>query len=223
MGIVSFFRKLFGKKAQEEAVESLTQSQITQSLTQIPKEAVAVTTYPETHELSPPPKMELERDSLQLGIAAGYTGRSIRDIEASLSRIEVQMTTKDWFLANFEDRTPELIELLKQHDENEEKRLNNIQKALNSLRGIAEAAPEPLKTQILAQVQAVEEAHLRPKMQMLIQTVKEAREISYTDLAQKLNISEDALRGLVSQIVKKTNKIERFKRNKKGWVRYIGD
>jgi len=213
-----------GKKAQEPPIESINQSQINQSISEQLEEPIAVSTYPETHELSRPEKVEIQKDSLQLGIAAGYTGRSLREIESSLHRIEAQMTTKDWFMVNFEDKTPQLIELLKKHDENEEQRFEVMQKTLLSLRGIAMETPEPHRTEILTRIQTLEgQLHLRPKMQRLIESVKEAKEISYADLAQKLNISQDGLRGLVSETLNKTNKLEKLKKERKVFLHYIGD
>ena len=44
---------------------------------------------------------EIEKDSLQLGFAAGYTGRSIHDIHKSLERIETMMPSREWILFHF--------------------------------------------------------------------------------------------------------------------------
>jgi predicted ArsR family transcriptional regulator len=57
----------------------------------------------------------------------------------------------------------------------------------------------------------------------LISIAKEQGEISYTDLANKLNITEDALRGLLANTMKRTNKIERFAKDGRGWVRFLSD
>jgi type I site-specific restriction endonuclease len=168
--------------------------------------------------------IELQKDSLQLGIAAGYTGKFIKEVESSLSRIESHMVTKDWFTSQFEDNTPELVELLKEHDEKQEKRFETIQSLIQSLQKTAEKVPEPIKTELFGQLKAVEaELPLTQKMRDVLKAVKEAGEINYTDLAAKLNITEDALRGLLSNTMRRTDKIQRFRRNGKGWVHFVGD
>jgi AraC-like DNA-binding protein len=168
--------------------------------------------------------IELQKDSLQLGLAAGYTGRVLRDIESSLARIESQTVTKDWFLSQFEDHTPELIDLLKKHEENEQKRFEAIQSILNSLQRTAEKTPEPIKTELFRQITAIEhQLPLTPKMNELLQIVKESKEISYEELHQRLGISISALRGLLANMTKRTDQIERFEKNNKGWVKYTGN
>jgi hypothetical protein len=164
----------------------------------------------------------LQKESLQLGIAAGYTGKSLREIESSLNRIERQMITRDLFNLQFEDKTPELIELLRQHDEKTEKALEAIQLSLNSLRGIAKMSPEPIRTQLTQEIQALEaKLPLTIRMKEILEIVKEVGEISYEDLAKRLNLTEiSGLRGLLSNMMKRTDEIERFEKDRKGWVKY---
>jgi hypothetical protein len=163
-------------------------------------------------------------EGFKLGLAAGYTGRSIKEIEASLHRIEAQMVTKDWFLSKFEDKTPGLLDYLRQHEENEKERFDRICNLLSSLQKVAEKAPEPVKEELFAKIDEIKkELPLTPKMEGLILTVKEFGEISYRDLAIRLGISVSALRGLLTLTLKRTNKIQRFRKNGKGWVRYVGD
>jgi len=167
--------------------------------------------------------VELQRDSLQLGIAAGYTGKALREIESSLSRIESQMTSKDWFSSQFEDKTPHLIEMLDQHEKNSQQRFEAIQSRLDSLKETAGRAPEPFKTQLMEQISSIEmQMPLTPKMKELLDIVKQTGQISYEDLHTRLNIGLSALRGLLSNMVKRTNEIERFDRDGKGWVKYTG-
>jgi archaellum component FlaC len=218
MGFLDFLQKIFGKKAQPQAIQSelqsfqspqsLIESQINQSIIKSPEES----------------SIELEKDSLQLGIAAGYTGKFIKEIESSLNRIESQMVSKDWFAFQFEDHTPELIDVMKQHEENDQKRFEAIQNLLNSLQKTAERAPEPIKTDLFRQIQTIEsQLPLTPKMLDLLNVVREFKEISYNDLADKLNITQNALRGLLSLTVRRTNKIERFEKDGKGWIRFVSD
>jgi hypothetical protein len=206
-------------QSEESVIEAPNQSQINQSITESPKETTMTQLLTKPTELSPP--VELQKDSLQLGIAAGYTGRALREIESSLVRIESQIVTKDWFSNQFLVKTTELLDLLKKHDENEEARFEIIQNSLLSLQKTAETAPEPVKTQLFEHIKTIEgQLPLTRKMQQLVLVIKESREISYSDLATKLGISESALRGLLSTTVRRTNDLERFEKLGKGWVRY---
>lgn len=165
----------------------------------------------------PPPEhsaIQLEKESLQLGIAAGYTGRSIRDIESSLNRIETQMVTKDWFAIKLE-------EAIKTHEYKEEGRFQTVEATLSSL--IRYFSALPVQTRLETIKEAVKGMRLTNKMNQLINIVKDAKEISYADLATRLNISQDALRGLLSLVVRRTAKIQRLERQNKGWVRFINE
>jgi hypothetical protein len=170
-------------------------------------------------------------ESLQLGIAAGYTGRSLKEIESTLNRIESLMVTKDWFKTEFQDNTPQIMEtlqfirqLLEEHEANEQRRFDYIQEALQNLSETAKIAPEPIKTELLTQIQAIEsKLPLTPRMRELITIVKQYGEISYTDLSNLLNITEDRLRGLLSTTVRRTDQIERFEKQGRGWVRFKAD
>lgn len=165
---------------------------------------------------------EIHKDSLQLGLAAGYAGRSLKEIESSLGRIESQMVTKDWFTSKFEDRTPELIDIMDKHEDSDQKRYETIFNALRSLQKTAESAPEPVKEDILTQIRDIEtQIPLTKRMSDLLSFVKDTKEISYSELASRLGIKVSALRGLLTSMVRRTNKIERFTRGGKGWVRYL--
>ena len=218
MGIKDLFSKLLRKKRQADLNQSINQSEINQSITE-PVEEPSI----EDSE-KPPESIGIEKDSLQLGIAAGYTGKSIKEIESSLSRIETQMPTRDWFLTQFEDRTPELIALFEKHEKNAQKRFEIVQNLLTSLSKTAKKAPEPVRTELFEQIRGIEsQLPITPKMQRLVSVVSESKEISYSDLAAKLGITESALRGLLSLTTKRTDKIERFNRLGRGWVRYKAD
>ena len=163
------------------------------------------------------------KESFQLGLAAGYTGRAIKEIESSLHRIESQIVTKDWFISTFEDKTPELISLLRSHEEEEKKRfeiLNNL--LVSFLQKTCEKPPQPT-TESFSQVTVDEQLPLTPKMEKLVLVVKECGEISYKDLACRLGISISGLRGLLTHTLRRTNKLERIIKNGKGWVRYKGN
>ncbi len=165
--------------------------------------------------------IELQKDSLQLGIAAGYTGKSLKEIESSLNRIELQMVSKDWFTNNFVDHTPELIELIRNHDRNVMERFKSIEIASNRLKLIAGTTPEPLRSQIAQQAGLIDQhLPLSPKMSQLLDIVKQTQNISYDDLSAQLGISRSALRGLLANTIKRINSIERYASAGKRWVRY---
>jgi DNA-binding transcriptional regulator YiaG len=175
--------------------------------------------------------VKLYKDSLELGLAAGFVSRSIREIEKSLLRIESHMVTRDWFKTEFEDKTPDLEEILqsihsmlKEHEAKEEQRFKAIQTCLDGISRIAHQAPQHIREELLKEVRMIE-SHLplTSKMKQLISTIREAKQISYDDLAAKLNISVSALRGLLSNTLKRTNEIERYAVDRKGWVRYRGE
>jgi superfamily I DNA/RNA helicase len=212
MKIFDFFRNFFMKHRPLEAIEAEKQA--------LEKKSEASLQALENYEKM----MENLKEPFQLGLAAGYTGRAIKEIESSLHRIESQMVTKDWFASTFEDKTPDLINLLRLHEEEEKKRFEIINNLLTSLQKAAEKAPQPIKTDLLSHIAAIEnQLPLTPKMEGLILAVKEFGEISYQDLASKLGISVSGLRGLLTHTLRRTNKIERVIKNGKGWVRYKGD
>ena len=214
MPLKDILLRILGKKRQAEDIEA----------TQIASNDLKRIEAEKPWEISQvSPTVELQKDSLQLGIAAGYTGRSLKEIESSLNRIETLMPTKDWFISQFEDQTPKLIDLLKTHEENTQKRFESIQNILISLQKLIINAPEPLKTELIQRIGSIEkQLPLTSKMKELLQIVNQYNEISYDELASKLNISVSALRGLLANIMKRTNEIERFEKNRKGWVRFVG-
>lgn len=176
----------------------------------------------ETPQLSR--SVPIQKDSLELGFAAGYAGKTLKQIEYSLTRIEEQMASKDWFSSQFEDRTPELIQMIDQHEKNSQERFEAIQNRLDFLKETAKMAPEPIKTQLIEQIGSIEmQMPLTPKMKDLLGIVKETGEISYDDLSAKLNIGVSALRGLLSNMLKRTKDVERFEKDGKGWVKYTGN
>jgi archaellum component FlaC len=172
--------------------------------------------------------LELQKESLQLGVAAGYTGKSIKEIESSLARIESQMTSKDWFVSNFEDRTPELVELLSEiknnlekHDSNVLKRFESIESALNRMAEATKDVPEPIKAELTKEIDTIRSnLPLTSKMKQLIQIVKDVEEISYDDLCKRLEITRSSLRGLLANTMKRSTEVERYSVAGKGYVKY---
>lgn len=192
--VFNWFNKIFRKKTFENFSNKQTDKQ--------------------TNELLHP---ELEKESLQLGFAAGYTGRSIHDINAALNRIEAMMPTKDWLLIQFEKQ-------FRHHEENEERRLQTILKALESLRSLSQQAPQPLKQALIKQIDTIENKY-KPskKMLELIQLVKAYGEASFADLAEKMGLSSSGFRNLVWMTLRRTDELETFTKkedSKRKWLRY---
>lgn len=211
MAFFDVLRRIFGKKAPPQTLQAQIESSVASS-GEIFKRGLGVEPLLSIPESTPPETLE---DTYQLGLAAGYTGRSIKEIESSLVRIETQMPTKDWFSSQFEDKTPELIEVLKKHEENEQKRFELLQSML--------ALHKPSESPELVLSMVPERLSLTPKMRMLFSIVKESKELSYKDLSTKLGLTVSALRGLLSNTITRTDRIQRFRMDGKGWVRYLED
>ncbi|OGI14620.1 hypothetical protein A3K63_03730 [Candidatus Micrarchaeota archaeon RBG_16_49_10] len=214
MAIREFIDRILGKRRQDSTLQSASERS-NSALTALQSDARALE--------SDKSEVELEKDSLQLGIAAGYTGRSLRGIESSLMRIESQMPSKEWMLLQFKDKTPEIINALIQHDENDRNRFEAISNTLLSVKGIAEISPEPIRSILGKKIDSIEaQLPLTSKMEEILSIVKDSKEISYEDLTAKIGLVEiSGLRGLLSNMIKRTNKIERFEKKGKGWVKYI--
>jgi len=242
MGIGNFLLRFLRQKKEPETIKALDQSlQSLQSLESakgndsiayqspsVYKEAYIPNVVQPASQSTLLKPAAIEESSFKLGLASGYTGRSIRNIEDALTRIESQMVTRDWFGVEFEDKTPDLIKEIDKlhvemqiHDKNEEKRFEIIQTLLERMRNVANSAPSEVKFQLLDQIKAVEsQLPLTRKMEEMVSVVKPVSQMSYDDLAAKLNITVSALRGLLSTTLQRTNKIERFMVDGKGWVRY---
>jgi O6-methylguanine-DNA--protein-cysteine methyltransferase len=239
MGFGDFLLRFLRQKKEPETIQSLDQSlealespkgndSITYPTSSYYKDVyIPNVTKPSTQSTLLKPA-EIDESSFKLGVASGYTGHSIRNIESALNRIETQMVTRDWFNVEFEDKTPILIKEIEKlhqemqiHEKNEEKRAEIIQNILERMRNVANFAPNEVKFQLLDQIKAVEsQLPLTKKMEELVSLVKSGKEISYDELAAKLSITISALRGLLSTTAQRTNKIERFMVDGKGWVRF---
>lgn len=192
MGFLDRISNIFKKKSDSKRFETI-ESDSKQKFDE-------KTIYPEiggeTQQLS------IDRDSVQLGIAAGYTGRSIKSMESALNRIESQMASKDWLIIKLEEERKFYQQLF-----------DNLFQKLDSLYQLLSQRLEK---------SAYRDERLSSKMAELILIVKETREISYENLAERLNIKISALRGLLSNTLKRNDMIERFSVSNRGWVRYVG-
>ena len=164
----------------------------------------------------------LERDSIELGLAAGYLGKSIKTMEDVLRKIEDNMVTRDWFSYNINEGFRKLAALIARHDESVSLKLSLLESLLRDLKSSAEGLPQPFKSEFISKIESAEKAlELTPRMKEIMHILQERKEISYSELAKILGISESALRGLLSLMSRRLegDKVERFIRNGKGWVR----
>jgi len=237
MSVISFIKKLiFGEKQPErfndsQRFESMNRSsqrfesmRIDANRNESMNRSIETSIIPSQEQ--PKSTISIEKESLQLGVAAGYISRSLYSIEDSLARIETLMPSKEWISLNLTPKLEEiqqtilnLRDVLSSHERNEEKRFEILLEAITKLKTTASSLPEPVKTEILSTVKTLKSAALSPKMQQILEILKERKEISYNELAEKLGITTDGLRGLLSRMVKVCDEIERFERDNKGWIR----
>jgi ribosome-binding protein aMBF1 (putative translation factor) len=136
-------------------------------------------------------RVSVERDSYHLGLAAGYTGRSIREIEAALNRIESQMATKDWVTIKLDEH------------------MEQIQALITGKKVVKLRAPEERKQPLTS------------KMSELLMVLRQEKTMSYADLALRMDMSVSDLRSLLTHMVKRTNEVERFRVGRAGWAKFI--
>lgn len=191
---MSLWGKISAVFRKRSAVEA--QASQVQARTALTPEA-EVQTLPPTYPEVPPPTAEIERDSYYLGLAAGYTGKAIKDLESSVVRIESQMATKDWVTIKLQEQA------------------QFIENQFEDIKRILRVPKEPSE-----QIRPSRKLPLSSRMEKVLLAVKDAREISYEDLALKLGIGISDLRSLLSIMANRTDFIERFKIGRCGWVRY---
>jgi len=244
MSVISFIKKiLFGEKQPErfsdsQRFESMNQS-IRSDLNRAESERIDMNRYESMNqsiesprstiissEKEEKPTISIDKESLKVGMAAGYISRSLISIEDGIERIEISMPSKEWITMNILPKIEQvqqaiynIREILMDHERNEEKRFEVLLEAINKLKTMAPSLPEPIKTEILSTVASLKSATLTPKMQQILDILKERREISYQELAEKLGITTDGLRGILSRMVKVCDEIERFEKDGKGWIR----
>jgi hypothetical protein len=216
MGFFDRLKRAFGKQNDVKAIESIDNrfESIEQRLPEPtppqsppieqPKPvalSTSISNYREVAQEIVSP--EVQKDSYQLGLAAGYTGRSIKEIEGSLSRIEAQMVTKDWLLN-------EINKI--------DRRIEDIERALGIIKG---ALPPMIERSNDASI--VKRMPLTQRMEELLGIVKAAGQISFSDLALKMNLDISDIRSMLSIMTKRTDLIERYRFHRTGWVKYVGN
>ncbi len=226
MGIRDFFRRLLRRKEAIQAIEAL---QIAESSAPSDLERFKALQAPSDSTIqiakSPEEAKIIEKDSFSLGFAAGYAGRALRSIEESLSRIESLIVTKDWAKEELISRLEALKQFQQAHDAFIKENQAKILKSLENLLKISKSLPPEVKTQIESEIFKIkEEVDLTPRMLKVLEILNSEKEISYEELAKRLGYSSiSGIRGLLSELSKRTNLIERFNKNGKGWVRLKGD
>lgn len=216
MGLLDQLKNIFGPRNDVKSIQSIdnrfksieqpfdqiqphqSSASIAQSTPQIPIPISNYGNYRQDYssEIPSPP---VQKDSYELGLAAGYTGRSIKEIEASLTRIETQMVTKDWFMVH-----------LQQLD----RRIEDIERAMGIIKGAIPALEEQKRA-------VVRHIPLTPRMEDLLRVVKESKEISFSDLALKMQLDISDVRSLLSVMTKRTHEVQRFRIHRAGWVKYV--
>ena len=198
MGLLKKLAKLFKK---EENIEQQTKENLTEE--------------------------EKIKEEFKVGVATGYFLRSLKEIENVLNRMEATQVTKDWFLANFEDKTPELMNTLRETNEKLEESFKRLEESVKRIESMLERLQALTSASSNARgdyerLQALTSGEeFTEKEAKALEIIMERGEISYEDLAKELEVSLSYTRALLSKIAKNRPDIVRFKREGKGWVKII--
>ena len=246
MGVISFIKKLLFKKKEPErfndsnrceSIDSTIRIDANRSIQRFESMRIDANRSIDTQESpkstfisssdSEKSTISIDKESLKVGMAAGYISRSLINIEEGVERIETLMPSKEWITMNLTPKLEQIQQvvvsirdIIMNHERNEERRFEVLLDAINKLKTLAPSLPEPTKTEILSTVTSLKSAALTPKMQQILDILKEKREISYQELAERLGITIDGLRGMLSRMVKVCDEIERFEKDGKGWIRF---
>ena len=113
-----FIKRIFKKKPSQNSINQSITS-INQSLQSINQSEDSINQSLDQKKSSDNEDITLQKDSLGVGIAAGYATHSLRTIEASIDRLETLVVTKEWLTSNFNN-------LIADHDSNEQNRFENL-------------------------------------------------------------------------------------------------
>jgi len=94
--------------------------------------------------------------------------------------------------------------------ENMRKRIENIENLVKSI-----------EDNVIYHKAKDQQEQMTAKMREALKVIELSGEISYDNLAAKLDISVSSLRGLLSIIARRTDKIKRFEKDTKGWVSFV--
>ena len=192
MGLLDRFKRIFGAKE-----SSRIESHRIENRFKIDEKSIQIDA--ESNRIDE----KSRQDVFKLGFLTGYVGKSLESIEDSLKRLESLTPSKDWLESKFQDFISKLMDEIRSvkesvdtHESNQEKRFNILNESLNRLESLASKAPSPLKEEILEEVETLKQnLPLTPRMEKLLSIVEEHGEISYKQLAEKMGISTDSLRG----------------------------
>ncbi|MCS7123109.1 MAG: hypothetical protein RMJ17_00835 [Candidatus Aenigmarchaeota archaeon] len=169
-----------------------------------------------------------KEEELLTGITIGYASKTLQNIEESIARIEKTIPSKEWIKNELNEYFTKLIESIKialkaidEHESRSSLRYESIESALNRIEEIASNIKDKFqKEEIIKGLSEIRKnLPLSSRMKEVMEILKEKKEMSYEELAQKLGISISALRGLLSEMCRRTSEIERFEKDGKGWIR----
>ncbi|MEM5874808.1 MAG: winged helix-turn-helix transcriptional regulator [Candidatus Aenigmatarchaeota archaeon] len=173
--------------------------------------------------------LEEKEKELPTGIIIGYTSKTLKNIEEGILRLEKSLPDKEWLKAELNEYFTKVIESLKialkaidEHESRSNLRYESIESALNRIEEIALSLKESTqKEQIIREISEIRKnMPLSPRMQQILEMLKEKKEMSYEEIAQSIGISVSALRGLLSEMCRRTDMVERFEKDGKGWLRF---
>ncbi len=223
MGLLDRIKKMFFK---EESIDSFNQSS-NQSINQSSQSIKSIESINQSPNQSfnqsfqsEKTSIELEKESLKLGMAAGFISKTLIHMEELLDKITTNFPDRAWISSELRSQLSILEQKLDEHERKSQERLNILINLIHSLKEISPYLPQTYRSKLQKIVQEAE-PHLTPKMQQLVETVKSRKEISYKELAVMLGISESALRGLLSLAIERGAPLQRFRIDGKGWVRYV--
>lgn len=161
-----------------------------------------------------------EKESLRIGITAGFITKSIKNIEDLLNKIETKALSVDIFKEILDQRVNKIIEEIKIHELKEQRRTEKIIEFLDFLTTFSKNLPLSYRHKLEHQVEKVQkELKLTPQMEKIVEFVKSKGEASYDEISQAFNISSSYVRGIISLAISRGAPLERFIKENKGWVR----
>ena len=162
MSVISFIKKrLFGEKhpdrfSDSQRFESMNQS-IRSDLNRVESERIDLDRFESMNQSIESTKstiissdkeekstISIDKESLKVGMAAGYISRSLISIEDGIERIEISMPSKEWITMNILPKIEQvqqaiynIREILMDHERNEEIILEVLLALRNKLKTIA--------------------------------------------------------------------------------------
>jgi len=219
VSLLSKLKKLFKRKSEPEVLEEKFKLKEEESAPQRSEALRSASERFESEVLEEKPK-----EAFSIGFAAGYAGKSLLTIEEKVRGLEEKIITKEWAQSEVVKRLDDILFALQKHDESTKKIHEKIAYHLIRILEVAQNLAQPHREAIEKEVEEIrKEISLTPRMQKVLELIREKKEISYKELARNLGYSSiSGIRALLSEISKRTDEIERFVKNGEGWVRIKG-